>query len=217
MPCPHPGVSSFPLRIRPLRSMSARILLVRHGRSAHDARGWLDAAGVRDWLTAYDVAGLALAEQPPPTLRAAAANADCIVASDLRRARASAALLAPDRTAVISPLLREATMVIPRWTRARLPVPAWALVLGARWLYAVRRDEAPIVAARDQGAAAAAWLAQLASPDGFVVAVTHHTIRGFVAAALATRGWSYDGTRPRPLQGRYAHWSAWPMTRAAER
>ena len=198
--------------------MPARILLVRHGRSAHDARGWLTAAGVHDWLAAYDVAGLAPEQQPPPSVRAAAAAADALATSDLPRALASAALLAPDAPAVISPLLREATMVIPPWERVRLPLPAWAVVLGARWLYGTHRDEAPILAARAQGIAAAAWLTELARPDRLVVAVTHHTIRGFIARALVARGWTHapasgerDRSRAHVLRRRYGHWSAWPM------
>jgi len=34
-----------------------RVVLVRHGRSAHAVRGWLDAATLRAWFAAYDGAG----------------------------------------------------------------------------------------------------------------------------------------------------------------
>jgi hypothetical protein len=84
---------------------------VRHGRSAHAERTWLDHAGCAKWLEAYDLAGLAAGEAPPPDVRELASRA-FVVSSDIVRARLSAELLAPD--VVTSPLLRETQLLIPR-------------------------------------------------------------------------------------------------------
>jgi hypothetical protein len=45
-----------------------RLVLVRHGRSAHVHRGWIDRAGLDRWQLAYDAAGLHDADAPPPAL-----------------------------------------------------------------------------------------------------------------------------------------------------
>ena len=46
--------------------MTRRIVLVRHGPSAHtESPGWIDAAGVYRWREAYDAAGI-LAQSAPP-------------------------------------------------------------------------------------------------------------------------------------------------------
>src|SRR5689334_11681773 len=93
-----------------------RIVLVRHGHSAHTASpGWIDASGVERWREAYDAAGILDDSNPPAPLVAAAARADCVLTSDLKRALASAERLAPGRAARVSPLFREMYLEIPRW------------------------------------------------------------------------------------------------------
>jgi broad specificity phosphatase PhoE len=72
-----------------------RIVLVRHGRSAHVHTGWIDRDGFLRWREAYEAAGLDPADAPPPALRELVASAEVIVASDAPRALASARLLAP--------------------------------------------------------------------------------------------------------------------------
>jgi len=52
------------------------------------------------------------------------------VASDVPRAVASAALLAPSRTVVTSPLLRELALPAPNLGPLRLPLMGWALAIG---------------------------------------------------------------------------------------
>jgi broad specificity phosphatase PhoE len=198
--------------------MSApRLVLVRHGRPAHAGRGWYDAAGVRGWLAAYDASGLADGERPPAELVALAAAAPIVAASDLPRARESAARLAPDAPVIECPLLRETPPPFPALGPVRLPLAAWALAVGVGQAYRAACGEPAPPAARRQAADAAAWLARLGEQHGLVVAVTHASVRGHIARALAARGWARD-PGPRGLGGRYAHWSAWsfaPARRAA--
>lgn len=198
--------------------MSApRLVLVRHGRPAHAGRGWYDAAGVRGWLAAYDASGLADGERPPAELVALAAAAPIVAASDLPRARESAARLAPDAPVIECPLLRETPPPFPALGPVRLPLAAWALAVGVGQAYRAACGEPAPPAARRQAADAAAWLAALGETHGLVVAVTHASVRGHIAEALAGRGWARDPV-PRRLAERYAHWSAWsfsPARRAA--
>lgn len=183
-----------------------RIHLVRHGRSAHVPQGWLDAAGIVRWLDDYDAAGVAADDRPPEALRAIAAGAGVIAASDMPRALASARLLAPHASPHVSPLLREVRVTVPALARVRLPVAGWALAVGVGAAWRALRGVRPPDAVRAQAAAAAAWLARLADAHGEVLAVTHANLRPHVAVALGAHGW-----RRAPGGARLAHWSAWTL------
>jgi broad specificity phosphatase PhoE len=181
-----------------------KIVLVRHGRSAHVQTGWIDSDGLQRWRLAYDEAGITDREPPPAALRAMAEGAGVLAASDLPRALASAAMLAPGRDVVVSPLLRESVPALPTVARLRLPLMGWALVMGLQGLRRKLRSEsatpADVLARADE---AAEWLAGLAAEHGSVVAVTHAAFRGRVADALHARGWRTErGTRV------FHHWSA---------
>jgi broad specificity phosphatase PhoE len=192
---------------------TAEIILVRHGRSAHVERAWLDAEGVRRWMRAYDAAGIAPEPPPSPTLVALAQTADLILTSDLPRAVESGRVLARSREIEPTPLLREAPLEcpaspLPALGGARLPLGAWALVFGMRWLRARMRGAPPpgvddaTLARADE---AAAWLAERAGQPGRVIVVTHGTMRTLIAAALVRRGWQRSGPRP------FREWSAWHL------
>lgn len=196
-----------------LRTMSERILLVRHGRSAHVQRGWLDGAGLRAWRTAYDAAGLAPGETPPATLRALASEAGIIVASDMPRAHASAALLARGAPIKTSSLLRESELVLPTLGPVRLPLAGRALATGLRLAVGAMRAERPPAVVLDRATEAAYWLAELAAQHGSVVAITHAAFRPRVVEALAVGGWQVP--RRQSLRERFRHWSAWVLTRGS--
>ncbi len=183
-------------------ALPSRIVLVRHGLSAHVHAGWIDHTGFEGWRAAYDAAGIAPHDEPPAALRALAGDVGCVVASDLLRAVESAARLAPARDVVHTPLLREASLPIYRCAGLRLPMWCWALVVATRWL---REGATHAPRARD----AAALLTQLAGAHGSVLAVTHGAFRRSLAAALVADGWARTARR-----GSIRHWSAWELTRA---
>ena len=194
----------------------AEIVLVRHGRSAHVQGGWLSADGMREWMRAYDAAGISPADAPGPELLELAGCCEVVVASDLPRAVASAERLASADRVVTSPLLREAPLEtasqpLPRLLGARLPLVAWALVLGGRSAAAEWRGAPPIgvddavLARADE---AARWLAGLATPSAGVpgrrvLAVTHTLFRRVLSDALVRQGWRGPEQRTRRT------WSAW--------
>jgi broad specificity phosphatase PhoE len=189
----------------------SRIILVRHGRSAHAESRWIDADGLRQWMASYDAAGLAPREAPPAALVTLARDAGLVVASDLPRARASAELLVPAGGVVTTPLLREAGLEhpgdpIPSLRGMRLPLSGWAVVLGLRWARAALRGVPPPgidQATLDRAEEAAAWLEERSAERRTVMAVTHSNFRGLLGVALARRGWHSAQRRPIAL------WSAW--------
>jgi broad specificity phosphatase PhoE len=184
--------------------VTRRIVLVRHGRSAHVHRGWMDIDGFREWRTRYEAAGIVAGELAPPELVTLAASSGIVVASDAPRALESARLLAPQREIASSPLLREMELSPPA-IRIRLPLHAWALTFLWRWLVTRRlATDDEVARATD----AARWLASLAAAHESVVAVTHHGIRDAIGKALVAGGWTRETRRRKS-----SHWSAWSYSR----
>ena len=184
----------------------SRIMLVRHGRSAHVLEErWVDAAGVHRWREGYDAAGIQPASMPPPALVSDAARADLVVASDLARAVASAERLAAGREVRISPLLRESMLDIPTWLPARWPLIVWGIAIHLQWLTRTARRISINPAEQQRVSAAVDWLEDVMREHRSIVVVTHGVFRGLVGAELVSRGW----TAERRMSG-YQHWSVWP-------
>ena len=182
----------------------ARIVLVRHGPSAHvHTAGAVDRAGMEGWRAAYDAAGVLEASRPPDALARLAADAAHVVASDLPRAVVSAGRLAPGREIGTSALLRETPLAIPAWP-TRLPLGAWGVLISIGWGYRILRGTDASAAERGRAAEAAEWLAGLAGDASTVVAVTHGAYRRLLVKHLLALGWTCTGR-----QGGYRPWSAW--------
>jgi broad specificity phosphatase PhoE len=193
--------------------MPQQIVLVRHGRSAHVHReGWVDAAGLERWRAAYEAAAIDPADAPPPALLARVAGAGALVASDAPRAVASAARLAAPgaEPPVVTPLLRETDLRVPRWVGWRMPLAGWAVAIGVEWLRGAAPGGRVPAATLARAAQAAELLATLAGARGCVVAVTHGDFRRLLAARLRQLGWSAS-----PGRRSYRNWSAWEFARPA--
>ena len=190
----------------PALAAERRLLLIRHGRSSHEHRdGWVDARGVERWRDLYDAAGIADDDVPPAALRAEIERAGVVVASDLARAVASAKrLVAADREIVVSPLVAEAGLAIPRLSGLRLPMTAWGAVIHLRWLAEIAAGTHPRRSELERATEAARWLETLADEHGTVAVVTHGVFRGLLARRLRASGW-----RSGPGGRSYRHWSAW--------
>lgn len=185
----------------------SQIALIRHGRSGHVHTGWIDVAGFHRWREAYEAAGIGAREVAPEALRQLAATSGVIAASDARRAIESAALLAPGREIVLSPLLAELALPPPALGRARLPLFGWSLAIGLGWLARMARGLSPVTTEEEERVrAAVAWLSDLAGRHHRVVAVTHGSFRMLAAKELVRGGWKGKRAGSR-------HWSAWVFQR----
>ena len=180
-----------------------RILLVRHGRILAPPAAWMDAAAFERWREACDSAGLAPGESAPAALSEAAASA-CIVASDLPRARESAARLAPGRDVSEHASLREIPLAVPTWVPGRWPPAVWDAFVHLSW--AARIVRGTDVSAEDgrRASECAAWLSALAQEKTCVITVTHGVFRRVLARALAALDWREEQSRRD-----WACWSVW--------
>jgi broad specificity phosphatase PhoE len=187
-------------------SVGNRVVLVRHGPSAHIHRGALDRDGVRRWRDAYDAAGIVVDCEPPQSVIALAADATHIIASDLPRAIESARRLAPKREIRISELMREAPLPIPRWP-TRLPLAGWGAAIYVTWGYDRIRGADRTGEHWARAASAAKWLAELGGTGDTTLVVTHGVFRRLLAEQLLGLGWMATERR-----GGYRHWSSWSFT-----
>lgn len=178
-----------------------KLVMIRHGRSAHVHAGWIDRDGFQRWREAYEAAGIDANDTPPAELRALTASAGLIVTSDIMRATESARTLAPHARVVVSPLLRELTLAPPNLRGLRLPLFGWMLAIALRML--VRAEGHVTVAERARIEVASQWLQQLAREHGTVAVVTHGSFRWLLAKTLQTKGWTSESPQ------RSSHWSAW--------
>lgn len=188
-----------------------RLLLVRHGRSAHVHRGLVDRAGMEQWRTAYDAAGI-VADPPPEDVARLVAGAHRVVASDMARAVASAERLAAGREVRASPLLREHPLPIPAVPLLRAPLGVWGALISLRWGIAIARDRDAWPEELERARAAAAWCVEhceaCGDGDPTVAVVTHGAFRRLLGRALVADGW-----RAEPRQGGWAPWSVWPFVK----
>lgn len=192
--------------------MAHKIVLVRHGLSAHVHTGLIDLAGFGRWREAYEAAGIDEREEPPSELRDLASSSGIIVTSEARRAIESAKLLDPQRSVSTSPLLQELELAPPNIRGVPVPLSAWALAIGVRWMIraALRRAHVtPLEIQRSRDAAR--WLRDLADQHGSVLAVTHGAFRSLLSERLIEQGW-----RCETITRRSSHWSAWSFRPSAE-
>ena len=190
--------------------MIQRIVLVRHGRSAHVWWGAFNHPEFQQWRVAYEAAGIGVGETPPLVIRELAGICGIVVASDAERAKQSAALLAAGKNVIASPLLRELDLPAPELQFLRLPWIGWAILITISWFgRRLLRRASESHGEMERVRRAAAWLAELAQVHGTVVAVTHGTARILIARELAAIGWHRDSGRRTSR-----HWSAWSVSRA---
>lgn len=183
--------------------MTTRIILIRHGPSAHAVGGLLDRSGVLQWRDAYDAAGIRPNARPPASLVQLARDATHLITSDLPRAVASAEALGSQHSIRVSELLREAPLAIPNWP-TRLPLALWGTLIHAVWSYRISRGADATDADLARAVAASEWLASIVTEGSTALVVTHGVFRRLLGQQLMRRGWTDEGR-----DGGYQHWSAW--------
>lgn len=186
----------------------ARLIVIRHGRSAHPrSGGFIDAEGMNRWRDDEDAAGITQTSAPPPELAERVARAGVVMASDLRRAVESAERLAPARPIQISPLFRECKSITPAWLPFRWPLNVWLVGTGVEWMVRILRGTEASPSERQRALQASRWLTELASEHELIAVVGHGMFRRLLAKQLLRDGWS-DVPGPHS----YRHWSAWEFT-----
>lgn len=161
------------------------IILVRHGEPDCEGRGRLNRTAFHDWLARYAAAGVS--REPPPTApcRLAAGSVRTIFASDLPRAKDSAAILAgllPVRTDAV---FNEADIAIAPFGFSLHP-GLWVAAGRLIWLAGASSQES-FSDAKIRAARATATLFAEAEL-GSVLLVGHGWINRMIARVLVQQG-----------------------------
>jgi broad specificity phosphatase PhoE len=180
--------------------MPLQIFLVRHGRPSCDERSRIRGRDYPTWVRNYSAAPLDLAVMPPGELVSYAANAGCVITSSISRARASAALLAPDRPILAEPLFDEAAMPHDIGLDVALSPGVWDFWARVAWFFGRSRGGESLGQALTRARAATQRLAELAHEHGSVMLVGHGMMNALIRHQLRRTGWSTSALRS-------AYWS----------
>jgi len=173
-----------------------RIVLVRHGKPDGVSTAPISGREIGRWTAHYGGLGLARSLPPPAAVCALASDARCILASDLPRARESAAWLAEGRTVHVEPDLREAPLPASLNVPLRLPPGVWIVVARLLWLMNACTSEETVTQTRERAAQVAAHLEALTTEHDSVMAVGHGMFNRLVAARLRRSGWQGPSSLP---------------------
>jgi broad specificity phosphatase PhoE len=191
---PDPKLHSMP--------KGARIILVRHGQPALPLSPRTSHHGFRDYIDAYEAAGLDPASLPPQELTDLVKELDHVFASDRPRAHESARALAPHAELVADPLFAEAPLASPRIPLLKMRVPKWAVVARVLWHAGYHPEIENYRKAKHRAARAADILMDKVREGGSAVLVAHGYFNAMIGRQLRRRGFTRTGSH------RVHYWNA---------
>src|ERR1043165_2395997 len=152
---------------------AVRIILIRHGRPALPVSPRTGHRGFRDYIDAYEEAGLDPEDAPPEELQDLVAELGAVFTSAKARAQESAKALAREAELIADPLFAEAPLPPPRIPLLRMKVPKWAVVARILWHAGYHPEIEGYRKAKHRAAQAADILAARARSDGAAALVAH--------------------------------------------
>lgn len=180
----------------------ARIILVRHGRPDLPLRPRTSHHGFRDYIDAYEAAGLDPQSLPPQELSDLVKELNHIFTSDRPRSHQSARALAPHATLQADPLFAEAPLASPRIPLLKMRVPKWAVVARVLWHAGYHPEIENYRRARHRAARAADILMDKIRNGGSSVLVAHGYFNAMIGRQLRQRGFVRTGSH------RVRYWNA---------
>lgn len=170
-----------------------RIILVRHGRPAISTDGRTCHRGFRDYIDAYEAAGLDPTSVPPEELQDLMRELTAVYTSGRPRSQDSARALAPHAELITDPLFEEAPLASPRIPLVKLGVPAWAVMSRILWHAGYHPEIENYRRAKVRAKRAADILTSKAQEDGTAVLVAHGYFNAMIGRELARRGFKKAG------------------------
>ena len=180
----------------------ARIILVRHGRPALPLRPRTSHHGFRDYIDAYEAAGLDPESLPPQELSDLVKELDHMFTSDRPRSHQSARALAPHAELQADPLFAEAPLASPRIPLLKMRVPKWAVVARVLWHVGYHPEIENFRKAKHRASQAADILIGKIRDGGSAVLVAHGYFNAMIGRQLRQRGFTRTGSH------RVRYWNA---------
>jgi broad specificity phosphatase PhoE len=176
------------------RPTAMRVILIRHGRPALPVSPRTSHSEFRDYIDAYEAAGLDPQSAPPEELQDLVAELTAVFTSDKRRAHDSAKALAPNAELLVDPLFVEAPLASPKIPMLRMKVPKWAVVARLLWHAGYHPEIENYRKAKHRAAAAADILTRRARADGAAALVAHGYFNFLIGRELRRRGFRKSGS-----------------------
>ena len=183
-------------------SKGARIILVRHGRPALPLSPRTSHHEFRDYIDAYEQAGLDPESLPPQELSDLVKELDHVFTSDRPRAHQSAKALAPHAELTADPLFAEAPLASPRIPLLRMRVPKWAVMARILWHAGYHPEIENYRKAKHRAGRAAEILVNKVREGGDAVLVAHGYFNAMIGRQLRQRGFKRTGAH------RVRYWNA---------
>ncbi len=171
-----------------------RIALIRHGQPAIDPAPRTGHPGFRDYIDAYEAAGLDPASVPPAELRDLVRELEAVFTSGRKRADESARVLAPGAALIVNPLFAEAPLAAPPIPLLRMKVTKWAVVSRILWYAGFNPRIENYRGARRRAREAAGILIARAEKDGQAALVAHGYFNYLIGGMLRRRGFTQAGS-----------------------
>jgi broad specificity phosphatase PhoE len=167
---------------------ASRVVLVRHGRPAI-SMSRTGYRGFRQFIDAYDRAGLDPNSLPPAELQALLNGLGAVFTSGRPRANDSARSLLPQARIIADPLFAEAPLAGPRIPLLRMRVGIWAVISRIIWHAGYHPQMEGYHRAKQRAVRAADKLLSGAESNaGTAVLVAHGYFNAMIGRVLRQRG-----------------------------
>lgn len=174
-------------------SRPMRIILIRHGRPALPIAPRTCHRGFRNYIDAYEDAGLDPGDAPPEELQNLVEELDSLFTSEKPRAHESAKALAPAAELIVDPLFAEAPLAGPRIPVLRMRVAKWAVLARILWYAGYHPNIENYRKAKRRASEAAGILLHRAKTDGVVALVAHGYFNFLIGRELKRRSFQKSG------------------------
>jgi broad specificity phosphatase PhoE len=174
--------------------VAVRIILVRHGRPAISNGERTCHRGFRDYIDAYEAAGLDPDSAPPEELQDLVKELTAVYTSNKPRSQDSARALLPNAELIADPLFEEAPLASPRIPLLRLKAPVWAVMSRILWHAGYHPEIENYRRAKQRAKDAADILIGRAREDGTTALVAHGYFNAIIGRELARRGFRKTGS-----------------------
>jgi hypothetical protein len=135
------------MRAQAVSTQPMKIILARHGKPQVQRWPWMAPDRMKEWIQAYDSAGLHAESVPPDSLKKIQ-GCGVMVSSSFQRAIESAQALDSSGPALAEAVFREAELPYCGWFYPRLPPIAWAFLFRAAWFFGFSRNAESFAEAR---------------------------------------------------------------------
>lgn len=167
------------------------ISLIRHGKSLLTENEKITGREFKKWVEKYDYVGVFEESAYPSSTLEKIANANMVIASDLKRAVESARLLNPAAKVNSDPLFRETELPCnsTRLFNVKLKPGSWAIILRILWFSGYSYQCESLNQAKFRANKASQQLIEYAKDCESVVLVGHGFFNMLIAKELQKKGW----------------------------